>query len=47
MDCRVKPGNDQMPRDFMRRAFRIASDAYCHFNDDDGWAIASHIAFRS
>src|SRR5262245_25308049 len=28
----------------MRRAFIIAADAFRHFNDDDGWAIASHIA---
>src|SRR5581483_6395700 len=28
----------------MRRAFQIAYDAFGHFNNDDGWAIASHIA---
>jgi membrane protein len=28
----------------MRRIFRIAGDAFWHFNADDGWAIASHIA---
>ena len=28
----------------MRRIFRIASTAFWHFNSDDGWAIASHIA---
>jgi membrane protein len=28
----------------MRRALNIVSDAYDHFNVDDGWAIASHIA---
>jgi membrane protein len=31
----------------MRRAFRIAIDAYWRFNDDDGWAIASHIALST
>jgi membrane protein len=28
----------------MRRAFTVFSDASWHFNSDDGWAIASHIA---
>jgi membrane protein len=28
----------------MRRALTIINDAYNHFNADDGWAIASHIA---
>jgi membrane protein len=28
----------------MRRIFRIANNAFRHFNSDDGWAIASHIA---
>jgi membrane protein len=28
----------------MRRAFNIVWDAFDHFNADDGWAIASHIA---
>jgi membrane protein len=28
----------------MRRIFKIASTAFWHFNSDDGWAIASHIA---
>src|SRR5580704_6558474 len=28
----------------MRRAFAIAVDAFHRFLDDDGWAIASHIA---
>ena len=31
----------------MQRAFRIAVDAYWRFNADDGWAIASHIAFSA
>jgi membrane protein len=28
----------------MRRLFRIVSEAFDHFNNDDAWAIASHIA---
>ena len=28
----------------MRRTFQIANDAFGHFNTDDAWAIASHIA---
>jgi membrane protein len=28
----------------LKRAFRIAIDAFRHFTEDDGWAIASHIA---
>ena len=28
----------------MRRAFQIAYDAFGHFNNDDAWAISSHIA---
>jgi membrane protein len=31
----------------MRRAFRIALDAYWQFQADDGWAIASHIALSA
>ena len=31
----------------MRRAYNIALDAYWHFLDDDGWAIASHIALSA
>ncbi|WP_252192952.1 YihY/virulence factor BrkB family protein [Rhizobium sp. CSW-27] len=27
-----------------RLAFKVFYDAYCHFNDDDGWALASHVA---
>ena len=26
---------------------RLAADAFRHFNDDDGWAIASHIALSA
>jgi membrane protein len=29
------------------RAYRIALDAFWRFNDDDGWAIASHIALSA
>ncbi|CAD7022865.1 MULTISPECIES: YihY/virulence factor BrkB family protein [Pseudorhizobium] len=25
-------------------AWKVAYDAYCHFNEDDGWAMASHVA---
>jgi membrane protein len=28
----------------MRRLYRIATEAFDHFNNDDAWAIASHIA---
>jgi membrane protein len=31
----------------MSRAYRIALDAFYAFNDDDGWAIASHIALSA
>ena len=31
----------------LKLALRIASDAFRHFNDDDGWAIASHIALST
>jgi membrane protein len=31
----------------MRRAYDIAIDAFWHFLDDDGWAIASHIALSA
>jgi membrane protein len=31
----------------MRSALRIALDAFGHFNNDDGWAIASHIALSA
>lgn len=31
----------------MLRAYRIAMDAFWRFNDDDGWAIASHIALSA
>ncbi len=31
----------------MGRAYRIVMDAFWRFNDDDGWAIASHIALSA
>ena len=31
----------------MGRPYRIAIDAFYRFNDDDGWAIASHIALST
>jgi membrane protein len=31
----------------MRRALKIALDAFWHFNAEDGWAIASHIALSA
>jgi len=31
----------------LRRTVRIAGDAFQHFIDDDGWAIASHIALST
>ena len=31
----------------MRKAFRIVNDAFVRLNDDDGWAIASHIALSA
>ena len=32
---------------FVRKAFRIAIDAVYAFVDDDGWALASHIALSA
>ncbi|MGO4833949.1 ribonuclease BN, partial [Rhizobiaceae sp. 2RAB30] len=26
---------------------RVLADAFGHFNDDDGWAMASHLAISS
>lgn len=34
-------------RDFMRRVYDIAVEAFYEFNADDGWAIASHIALSA
>jgi membrane protein len=31
----------------VRKVFRIAYDAFVRLNDDDGWAIASHIALSA
>jgi membrane protein len=35
------------PLNALERAARIAADAFRHFNDDDGWATASHIALST
>jgi membrane protein len=35
------------PGNAVNRAYRIALDAFYAFNDDDGWAIASHIALSA
>ena len=35
------------PLSASRRTVRIAGDAFQHFIDDDGWAIASHIALST
>ena len=32
---------------FLRHSYRIVMDAYWLFQDDDGWAIASHIALSA
>ena len=31
----------------LKRSLRLAADAFRKFNDDDGWAIASHIALST
>ena len=31
----------------LKRSFRLTADAFRHFNADDGWAIASHIALSA
>jgi membrane protein len=30
-----------------RKTYRIALDAFNHFNDEDGWAMASHVALSA
>jgi membrane protein len=35
------------PENAVNRAYRIALDAFYAFNEDDGWAIASHIALSA
>jgi len=46
--CIIAPSIGQIAGDasgdFMRRLYRIAAEAFDHFNNDDAWAIASHIA---
>ncbi|MCK8781201.1 YihY/virulence factor BrkB family protein [Rhizobium sp. NTR19] len=32
------------PFRWYRLAFKVVWDAYCHFTEDDGWAMASHVA---
>jgi hypothetical protein len=31
----------------MRKAFRTFLDAYLHFDAQDGWALASHVALST
>jgi membrane protein len=42
-DCRLR---EHLLR-VLKRSFRLAADAFRHFNADDGWAIASHIALSA
>lgn len=35
---------ENRPFRWPRLAFKVLWDAYCHFNEDDGWAMASHVA---
>src|SRR5512144_1359915 len=37
----------EQPLSALKRAARIADGAFRHFIDDDGWAIASHIALST
>ena len=32
---------------FVRAAWAVVSDAFGHFNGDDGWAMASHLALSA
>jgi membrane protein len=32
---------------FLRRAWKVVADAFGHFNADDGWAMASHVALSA
>jgi len=32
---------------FVRMAWKVAFDAFWHFSDDDGWAMASHVALSA
>jgi membrane protein len=40
-------GGDIGRRTRLRRAWIVAFDALSHFNDDDGWAMASHVALSA
>ncbi|TCL72641.1 YihY/virulence factor BrkB family protein [Rhizobium sp. BK251] len=31
----------------LRTLYKVAYDAFCHFTEDDGWAMASHVALSS
>src|SRR5260221_1865473 len=31
----------------VRKAWAVLADAFGHFNDDDGWAMASHVALSA
>ncbi len=35
---------EHRPRRWYSLAYKVLWDAYCHFNEDDGWAMASHVA---
>jgi len=35
---------ENRPFRWYRLAYKVLWDAYCHFNEDDGWAMASHVA---
>ncbi|MBP1845264.1 MULTISPECIES: YihY/virulence factor BrkB family protein [Rhizobium/Agrobacterium group] len=35
---------ENRPYRWYKLAFKVLWDAYCHFSDDDGWAMASHVA---
>ena len=39
----MTPGNIS----FLRRAWIVLADAFGHFNADDGWAMASHVALSA
>ena len=43
----MEHGGRKPPNGSMRRYFAIALEAYQRFLDDDGWAIASHIALSA
>src|SRR6476646_10103020 len=32
---------------FLGKAWTVLGDAFGHFNDDDGWAMASHVALSA